>query len=375
MGGVRGWAGRGRWAGGLGSAWAGRSTPVLSRLFPGGHGELAEQDVMDIGGEQMAALFGGEDVAWFRGELAGARGAAGVLARRCGFDEHRAGEVVLAVAEAASNLDKHAVDGALLLRTVRTAVTAGVEFVAVDSRPGIARLGEALRDGTSTAETLGIGLGAIGRLADDHDIHIAPGIGTVLVARFWPRRGPRRTRGPGAGGRPGAAGLTRPITGEQVCGDAWAARPLPPEAGGGGTAALLMLSDGLGHGPLAAASTAAVRTFDTAPAVEPAGVLEAVHRELRGTRRAAVAVALVEPAHRRLRFCGIGSITARLLSVRGHATLPPRPGIVGHVIPEPRTVETPCPPPAACSSSTATVSATAGNPGTWTCRAWPTATR
>ena len=43
------------------------------------------------------ALLDCEDVAWFRDELTGARGAAAALARRIGLSEHRAGEVALAL--------------------------------------------------------------------------------------------------------------------------------------------------------------------------------------------------------------------------------------------------------------------------------------
>jgi hypothetical protein len=75
-------------------------------------------------------------------------------------------------------------------------------------------------------------------------------------------------------------GVTRPISGEEVCGDTWAARldETDPDAQGGPGAAdpaiLLMLCDGLGHGPLAAAAaTRAKAAFrrSTRPGSEPTG--------------------------------------------------------------------------------------------------------
>jgi Histidine kinase-like ATPase domain len=83
-------------------------------------------------------LLENEDVAWFRDDLTGARLAASRLAVRIGLSEHRAAEVALAVSEAASNLVKHALHGAIVLRLVRTDQLAGVEFLAVDSGPGMA---------------------------------------------------------------------------------------------------------------------------------------------------------------------------------------------------------------------------------------------
>ncbi|MFE0681862.1 SpoIIE family protein phosphatase [Streptomyces sp. NPDC058961] len=366
-----------------------------------------------------------EDVAWFRDQPEAARGAAAALGRRIGLDEQRTAQLVLAVAELAGNLTKHAVDGSLLLRVLRphaesgaeaaagVGVTAGVEVIAVDSGPGMADIPAALRDGMSTSGTLGIGLGAVQRLADSYDIHSRPGTGTIQLARFWPRPAPSAARA-----EPAVAGVTRPISGEQTCGDAWAARtdsgslptvrgrapsdgprgdgtpphgpsaegrpswsaltnPLsqqsrstvPRPAGarpetpgrpgpddartvstgrttpvraaspGGGAGLLVMSCDGLGHGPQAAlAAQAAVQAFRTATGRTPEKVMEEVHRALRGTRGAAVAIARLEPDGRLL-FCGIGNITAALVTTADRTTLMSHPGIVGHQMRQLRTYE------------------------------------
>ncbi|MDI5964483.1 ATP-binding SpoIIE family protein phosphatase [Streptantibioticus silvisoli] len=167
-----------------------------------------------------------EDIAWFRDDesvAASARGAAATLARRVGLSAHRASEVALAVSEAATNLRRHAVDGSLLLRVLRSRGQAAVEFVTVDAGPGIDDLDAAMSDGNSTAGTLGIGLGAVARLADVFDIHSLPGRGTVMAAQFWPRG----TVGGANAVASVAAGITRPISGETTCGDAWAVRVDP----------------------------------------------------------------------------------------------------------------------------------------------------
>ncbi|MET7746632.1 ATP-binding SpoIIE family protein phosphatase [Streptomyces sp. NPDC005385] len=336
-----------------------------------------------------ARLLDCEDMAWFRDQPEAARGAAAALGRRIGLGEQRTSELVLAVAELAGNLAKHAVDGSLLLRVLRNEATAGVEVLAVDQGPGMADVPEALRDGMSTAGTLGIGLGAVQRLADSFHIHSRTGLGTVQVARFWPR--PAHAT---VAGEPVVGGITRPIGGEQVCGDAWAARidtgepepqPTPADAsrraslttssswaaltdrapanvtstlgssrrpGGEGrpsavrgavagpdTGVLVMSCDGLGHGPMAAvAAQAAVRAFKTSTARTPEQAMEQVHRALRGTRGAAVAIARLE-ADGRLLFCGVGNITAAVVTSTGRRTLLSHPGIAGHQMHQLRTYE------------------------------------
>ena len=108
---------------------------------------------------------------------------------RLQFPASRADQLALAVTEAASNLYKHAHQGSLLLSVNRDAEAPGIELVTIDSGPGLPDVSAAMRDGHSTAGTLGIGLGAIRRLADFCDLYSVPGHGTSLVARFWPAPG------------------------------------------------------------------------------------------------------------------------------------------------------------------------------------------
>ncbi|MFJ3085125.1 ATP-binding SpoIIE family protein phosphatase [Streptomyces sp. NPDC086838] len=326
-----------------------------------------------------------EDVIWLRDQEAlpaAARVAALALSRRIGFDEQRCAEVALAVSEAATNLRRHAVEGSFLLRAVRTPGDAGLEFVTLDEGPGMADVGHSLSDGTSSAGTLGIGLGAISRLADSFDLHSLPGRGTVLTARFWQREAAGRMA---ALGRSVVEGLTRTITGEEVCGDAWAARRVPgepagpapapvsavprpvrderlgwaqltgyrqpgtpgpgPERGGAGPggpdALLVLLCDGLGHGPLAGrAAQAAVTAFRDTRAEQPDAIMGEIHKALRGGRGGAVAVVRVEPEAGTLAFCGVGNVSTYVVdpATGTRRSLPSAPGIVGHQLPTLRTV-------------------------------------
>ena len=266
-----------------------------------------------------------QDMRWLLVEDASAvpacRKAVQVMAERLQFPAARTGQLALAVTEAASNLYKHAEQGSLLLCVNRDGPQPGIDLVTIDVGPGVRDVGAAVRDGHSTAGTLGIGLGAIRRLADFADLYSRPGHGTALAARF---------RGVSAGGpaaAPGGAvarwaGLVRPITGETECGDAYGA----VEADGAVTA---VLCDGLGHGPLAAAAAAAgVAAVLDDPAAEPAALLERAHGRMSGTRGGAVGI--VRIAGERARFAGLGNVAASVVSDGQRKSMISIPGIAGH---------------------------------------------
>lgn len=275
---------------------------------------------MTVGTTQVASA---EDVAWFpvdhESAPGGVRRAAAALALRLGFAEVRVAQVALVVSELATNQVKHAGSGSVLLRARRAEGHAAVEVLAVDSGPGMRDVVAAMRDGVSSQGTLGIGLGTLPRLASAWDVWSAPGDGTVISATF--ADGPADlgwTRGP--------AGLTRAMTGQSVCGDAIALRS---DDG----VVTVMLTDGLGHGPLAAtASQEAVRAFGLAPPGPPARTLEAVHRALRGTRGAAVTIAA--PRGDRLQVAGLGNVAGFQYGPRGRRGLVSHPGIAGSGAPQ-----------------------------------------
>jgi hypothetical protein len=137
----------------------------------------------------------------------------------------------------------------------------------------------------------------------------------VLVAQVWPGAVP----GPGW-----ASGLVRPLAGEVVSGDGYAVREVDGRR-------QVLVCDGLGHGPLAAAATqAAVTAFLGAPAVPPGPMVERLHTALRPTRGAALAVAEFTPGATVLRYAGLGNIGAVLFSGDTRRGLVSLPGIAGH---------------------------------------------
>ncbi|MGC5017267.1 SpoIIE family protein phosphatase [Micromonospora sp. DT47] len=272
---------------------------------------------------------------WFRVENSSAgstvRRAAERLGNQLGLGANRIADLAIVAAELTSNLVKHAEEGSLLLRPARDSDTAGVEMIAVDAGPGMADLTVSSQDGHSTTGTLGIGLGAIARQASWYDAWSWPGKGTVLAVQVWPSRA---TPPPAW-----AAGLTRPITGEQVSGDGHALRVAEGRH-------QVLVCDGLGHGPLAASATyAALAAFRAAPAGPPAVVVQHLHRSMSHTRGAALAVAELDLSAGVLRYAGLGNIAGAVLggdgSRRGLVSLP---GIAGHQRPVVREYDYPFPP-------------------------------
>ncbi|MFB7042297.1 MULTISPECIES: ATP-binding SpoIIE family protein phosphatase [unclassified Streptomyces] len=280
-----------------------------------------------------------EDVVWLRLDVAvaaAARREAARLARRLGMDPVRVAEIELAVTEAATNLQKHARDGALALRVTTLRGRAALELLSLDSGPGMADVGSALVDGVSGSGTLGVGMGAIARFAGVFDVHSLPGRGTALLARFWAGDDPGPL--PGAD-EPEVAGLTRPISGEEVCGDTWAART--EHGPDGARAVTVMMCDGLGHGPMAAlAGERARAAFRAGTHGSPQDVVRALHTELRGSRGAAVTVARADFSRGIVEHCGVGNISAFLVGAEKRVTLLSLPGIVGHQLPALRPFRT-----------------------------------
>ncbi|GII96921.1 ATP-binding SpoIIE family protein phosphatase [Sinosporangium siamense] len=256
---------------------------------------------------------------WLRVEdpsaVGAARRAATVIAEAVGFDEHECGRVALAVSEAASNLVKHAVAGKILIRSLAQPGGA-VEVIAVDTGPGMADFARVMRDGYSTAGTLGVGLGGIARMASAYEVYSMPGRGTVMAMWFTADTAPPPDIQ--------VSGLTRPIGEESVCGDAFAYVDSP-----GGTVA--MLCDGLGHGELAAhASRQAVRTFRKHNDLSPAAIVERVHSALAGTRGGAVAVAALDRGSGTVFYAGLGNVAGWIVTPESRQGMISVPGIAGH---------------------------------------------
>lgn len=241
---------------------------------------------------------------------------AAVQARELGWGEVDAGRLALVVTELGFNLLRHARKGRLLVAA--RPQSGEIEVLAIDQGPGISNIAQCLGDGFSTGSTPGTGLGAVRRLADVFDIQSSVPQGTVVLARLARQRllPPR-----GRGLELGAVAVCAP--GETVCGDGWTASL------DGGRAAVL-LADGLGHGPdAAAAAQAAVEVFARDPHGDLGATLEQAHRELRTTRGAAVTALQVDAADGSIVSAGAGNVTVRVVAGDHDRTLLSQHGTIG----------------------------------------------
>lgn len=224
-------------------------------------------------------------------------------------------DLAIVASEIAANLARHARNGVVAVRTVRSGERVGIELLGVDSGPGIPDVAAAIVDGHSTAGGLGIGLGAMDRNASQFDIYSKVGSGTVVAVTLWcpPETVPDCW----------AAGLVRPMAGEEVCGDAYAVR----ESAG---RRQLMLCDGLGHGLLAAAAARAAKSeFLAAPWDGPRAVLRHMHRRIQHTRGVVAGIAELVPEEETVRFAGVGNVTAAVVQGRRRQLMVSPPGILG----------------------------------------------
>ena len=111
------------------------------------------------------------------------------LGQREGLSSVGIEQLATAVTEIARNVLIHARSGTLSARPER-GVRAGVErnlvvVVVKDDGPGISDIGEAMVDGYSTGEGLGMGLAGARRLVDAFALDSAVGRGTTVTLEKW----------------------------------------------------------------------------------------------------------------------------------------------------------------------------------------------
>jgi anti-sigma regulatory factor (Ser/Thr protein kinase) len=276
---------------------------------------MIADDTLSLGGPAALAVAVRD-----QNQVGDARRTAVALGDAQGMNEQERSTLALVVTEAATNLARHAKRGVILLRDTSALGHAGVEVLAVDCGPGMHDLERHFADGFSTGGTSGAGLGAMRRQADQLDVYSVPGQGTVVLARVF-----------AADSKTAASHLMEmgvvclPLDGETVCGDGWCIRQDADRA-------MVLIVDGLGHGPNAA--QAADTALDVFRATEDRTAKETVsiiHDALRATRGAAVAVAEIRrtPEGASVALCGVGNTVTAVIGAAGPRSLPSMNGTAG----------------------------------------------
>jgi len=120
-------------------------------------------------------------------DVVSARLTARELAAEAGISGSDLTVVATAVSEIARNIISYADHGEIVFTIVQKEGRAGLRMVATDHGPGIADIDLAMRDGYSTAKSLGFGLPGAKRLVDEFEIESEAGRGTTVVMTKWRR--------------------------------------------------------------------------------------------------------------------------------------------------------------------------------------------
>jgi serine/threonine-protein kinase RsbT len=94
-------------------------------------------------------------------------------------------KMVTAASELARNTLVHGGGGSVELESLLDGGRRGLRLTFSDQGPGIADIGQALKDGFTTGDGLGLGLGGAKRLSNEFEISSQPGAGTVVKVTRW----------------------------------------------------------------------------------------------------------------------------------------------------------------------------------------------
>jgi serine/threonine-protein kinase RsbT len=119
------------------------------------------------------------------GDVVRARQAVRAMCAELGFSLVDQTKMVTAASELARNTLIHGGGGTVVLEIVEDGMRRGVRLTFEDEGPGIPDIAEALRDGYSSGNGMGLGLGGSRRLVNEFDITSTVGSGTRVTALRW----------------------------------------------------------------------------------------------------------------------------------------------------------------------------------------------
>jgi serine/threonine-protein kinase RsbT len=92
---------------------------------------------------------------------------------------------VTAASELARNTIIHGKGGEVQIEFVESSARKGVRLIFMDKGPGIPDVEQAMKDGFTTGDGLGLGLGGARRLSNEFSIQSEPGHGTRITIARW----------------------------------------------------------------------------------------------------------------------------------------------------------------------------------------------
>lgn len=224
----------------------------------------------------------------------------------CNFTGKQVAEIDIIVAELSSNLVKHAGSGELLYRAQNIDdKNAEFEILSIDGGPGISDPVRMMKDGASTTNTLGQGLGAMNRLSTTFQLFSMPEWGTVAYSKY----------STGKQSSPKGKILDLDIhalcvnkANEVVSGDGYYVKRTSSTVN-------IFFGDGLGHGEYAhEAVSRASKAFVDCKVNEPVEILRHMHENVRRSRGLVATIAVLDLQQKIWKICGVGNIMTRLYS-------------------------------------------------------------
>jgi serine/threonine-protein kinase RsbT len=94
-------------------------------------------------------------------------------------------KIITAASELARNMLKYANGGKVTIEVISTGRENGIRLTFKDQGPGIADIALAMKDGYSTAKSLGLGLPGTKRLVSEFNIESEVGKGTTVTVIKW----------------------------------------------------------------------------------------------------------------------------------------------------------------------------------------------
>jgi anti-sigma regulatory factor (Ser/Thr protein kinase) len=262
----------------------------------------------------------------------GAKGDSGVVllrsklravSRRMGFSDLKREHMELVCNEMVTNQNKFAEGKGLVQIWEASDPVPALDLFAFDYGKGILNVQNAVRDGYTTAGTMGKGLGAIRRLSDQSEIYSLPveqagdsdWHGTAVWSRFYRHDSdPEYLHDLGV--------YTRAYQDSTFNGDLIQIRT-------GESKTRWLHLDGLGHGREAAEVAEGIGYFlDGETPVD--ALMQRLSVRLQGTRGAVAMIAEVDHTSRHMTVCGVGDMVAYLISCGEKKAISFSPGVLGH---------------------------------------------
>jgi len=267
------------------------------------------------------------------------------LAGKMGFDDVKSGEIAILMSELATNVLKHGGGrGKVCIGELNDEHNRrAIEIFCCDTGKGIPDFDQAINDGFSDKQSLGIGLGSIRRFSDiferisTHDSNCPladfPSLfqHCLRCVKWVPELNWRSSNRKLVAG---ASSVCKP--GETLNGDSYAITHPGPDK------TLVAVIDGLGHGKDAHLASTIIKEQVLLKSELPVtDLVNYLHQSARATRGAVIGIAYIDTGRSLLQFAGVGNIEGFVMTKEGKKSLISFGGILGHHIRSPRLFEYP----------------------------------